>query len=598
MTAPLPTASHPLLRLWRYAQAYRRDIRLATLYSVLNKFFDILPEVLIGVAVDVVVQGDQSYLARHVLGAVGITSTWHQLLVLGAVNVLVWGGESLFQYLYELKWRQLAQDLQHALRQDAYAHVQKLDMAYFENQRTGNLMAVLNDDINQAERFLNSGANSIIQVFCSSLMISAVFFALQPGIALISLVPVPAILLGAFWFQNRLAPRYTAVREAAGDVSARLNNNLLGLATIKAFATEATELDHMAQASNAYRQANAQAIRISAAITPVIRMAILSGFTTTLLYGGWLALHGQLAVGAYSVLVFLTQRLLWPLTGLAEVTDMYQRSMSAIERAMQLIDTPITIAYEGQHFPAAQVQGAITLQDVRFAYGDVPVLHGISLTVPAGKTTAFVGTTGSGKSTLVKLLLRFYEPQQGRILLDGQPIDTLNLQDLRRAIGYVSQDTFLTDGTVAENIAYGAPDASEDAIANAARAAEATDFIGQLPLGFATRIGERGQKLSGGQRQRLALARAILKNPPILVLDEATSAVDNETEAAIQRSLDVVSQGRTTLVIAHRLSTVRQADCIHLMEGGRIVESGTHDELLAREGGYAALWRLQTGERG
>ena len=225
MTAPLPTASHPLLRLWRYAQAYRRDIRLATLYSVLNKFFDILPEVLIGVAVDVVVQGDQSYLARHVLGAMGITSTWNQLLVLGAVNVLVWGGESLFQYLYELKWRQLAQDLQHALRQDAYAHVQKLDMAYFENQRTGNLMAVLNDDINQAERFLNSGANSIIQVFCSSLMISAVFFALQPGIALISLVPVPAILLGAFWFQNRLAPRYTAVRAAAGDVSARLNNN-------------------------------------------------------------------------------------------------------------------------------------------------------------------------------------------------------------------------------------------------------------------------------------------------------------------------------------------------------------------------------------
>lgn len=591
------TALHPLLRLWRYAQAYRRDIRLATLYSVLNKFFDILPEVLIGAAVDVVVQGEQSFLARHVLGSLGITSTWHQLLVLGAVNVVVWGGESLFQYLYELKWRQLAQDLQHALRQDAYAHVQKLDMAYFETQRTGNLMAVLNDDINQAERFLNSGANSIIQVFCSSLMISAVFFALQPGIALIALVPVPAILLGAFWFQNRLAPRYTAVREAAGDVSARLNNNLLGLATIKAFANETAELDHMAQASNAYRVANAQAIRISAAITPVIRMAILSGFTATLLYGGWLALHGELAVGAYSVLVFLTQRLLWPLTGLAEVTDMYQRSMAAIERAMALIDTPITIAYEGRHFPAAQVQGRLALEDVHFAYGSTPVLRGLNLNIPAGKTTAFVGTTGSGKSTLVKLLLRFYEPQQGRILLDGQPIASLNLQDLRRAMGYVSQDTFLTDGTVAENIAYGAPDASEPAIAEAARAAEASDFIAALPLGFATRIGERGQKLSGGQRQRLALARAILKNPPILVLDEATSAVDNETEAAIQRSLDVVSRGRTTIVIAHRLSTVRQADCIHLMEGGQIVESGTHDALLALGGGYAALWRLQTGER-
>jgi ATP-binding cassette subfamily B protein len=247
------------------------------------------------------------------------------------------------------------------------------------------------------------------------------------------------------------------------------------------------------------------------------------------------------------------------------------------------------------------VRGELRFEDVSFAYGQpgdlAPTLKHINLVLPAGKTTAFVGTTGSGKSTLVKLLLRFYEPQQGRVVLDGQAINTLNLQDLRRAIGYVAQDSFLTDGTVAENIAYGVPDASDSAIADAARAAECTEFIEQLPLGFATRVGERGQKLSGGQRQRIALARAILKNPPILVLDEATSAVDNETEAAIQRSLDVVSRGRTTIVIAHRLSTVRQADCIHLLEAGRIVESGTHDELLAHQGGYAALWRLQTGER-
>jgi len=306
-------------------------------------------------------------------------------------------------------------------------------------------------------------------------------------------------------------------------------------------------------------------------------------------------------VGAYSVLVFLTQRLLWPMTGLADVADMYQRSVSSIERAMKLLDTPITIAYEGVHFPAATVQGQVRLEGVQFDYGEPgmlpPTLHGITLTLPAGQTTAFVGTTGSGKSTLVKLLLRFYEPQQGRILLDGQPINGLNLQDLRRAIGYVSQDTFLTDGTVAENIAYGVVGASDAAIAQAASAAECTGFIDQLPLGFATRIGERGQKLSGGQRQRLALARAILKNPPILVLDEATSAVDNETEAAIQRSLEVVSRDRTTIVIAHRLSTVRHADCIHLLEAGRIVESGTHDALLAQGGGYAALWRLQTGEK-
>jgi ATP-binding cassette subfamily B protein len=594
---------HPLSKLLRYASAYRHDFKLAALYSVLNKFFDILPEVLIGAAVDVVVKGEESFLARHVLGAIGITNTWEQLLALALFNVLVWGGESLFQYLYEVKWRQLAQNLQHDMRLDTYRHVQRLDMAYFENQRTGNLMAILNDDINQMERFLNGGANQIIQVFFSSLMVSAVFFALQKEIALMALLPVPLILLGAFWFQNRLAPRYTKVREAAGDVGARLNNNLLGLATIKAFATEGFEASHIEEASNRYRQTNAAAIRISAAITPVIRMAILAGFTATLLYGGWLTLHGQLAVGAFSVLVFLTQRLLWPLTGLAEVADMYQRSMAAIERAMGLLGTPISIAYEGKHFVKETVTGEIRFENLEFSYataGDAPTLHDISLTIPAGQTVAFVGSTGSGKSTLVKLLLRFYTPQQGRIVLDGEPIDALNLQDLRRAIGYVAQDAFLSDASVADNIAYGEQDraaVSDEAIAAAARAAEATEFIEKLPLGFATRLGERGQKLSGGQRQRLALARAILKDPPILVLDEATSAVDNETEAAIQRSLEVVSQGRTTIVIAHRLSTVRQAHCIHLMDAGRIVESGTHDELLAQGGAYAALWRLQTGER-
>ena len=592
----MPTI-HPLKKLLSYASAYQRGFRLAALYSVLNKFFDILPEVLIGVAVDIVVNGDKSFLAKKVLGGFGITDTWHQLMLLGALNAVIWCGESWFEYLLSIKWRKLAQNLQHDLRLDTYSHVQWLEMAFFENQRTGNLMSILNEDINQMERFLNGGANQIIQVVCSSVMVSAVFFSLQPSLAVISLLPVPVILFGAFWFQKRLAPRYAEVREAAGDVSARLNNNLLGLATIKAFATENFEAQHIAQASDAYRSANQRAIAISAAITPVIRMAILAGFTATLVYGGWLTLQGELAVGAYSVLVFLTQRLLWPLTGLADVADMYQRSMSAIDRAMNLLNTPINISYEGAHLPVQQVRGEIRFEEVHFSYDEIVSLNNINLTIPAGKTIAFVGSTGSGKSTLVKLLLRFYTAQSGQILLDGQSINELNLQDLRRAIAYVAQDSFLTDGTIAENIAYGVANASEQAIADAANAAEATEFIQKLPLGFATRIGERGQKLSGGQRQRLALARAILKDPPILILDEATSAVDNETEAAIQRSLDIVSRNRTTIVIAHRLSTIRHADFINVMESGEIKESGTHDQLLAQNGVYASLWRLQTGEK-
>ena len=592
----MPTI-HPLKKLLQYAKRYRADFRLAVLYSILNKFFDILPEVLIGVAVDIVVNGDKSFLAKRVLGGIGITDTWHQLIVLGIVNAIIWGGESWFEYLLSLKWRKLAQNLQHDLRLDTYDHVQKLEMAYFENQRTGNLMSILNEDINQMERFLNGGANQIIQVICSSIMVSAVFFILQPSLAVISLLPVPAILFGAFWFQKRLAPRYAEVREAAGDVSARLNNNLLGLATIKAFATENLEKNHIAEASNNYREANARAIAISSAITPVIRMAILAGFTATLVYGGWLTLQGDLAIGAYSVLVYLTQRLLWPMTGLAEVADMYQRSMSAIDRAMNLLDTKININYDGQHLSPTLVEGDIRFDQVVFSYGEQSTLKEINLHIPAGKIVAFVGSTGSGKSTLVKLLLRFYTPQQGRILLDGVPTDSLNLQDLRRVIGYVAQDSFLTDGTIADNISYGLENVTDEAIAGAAQAAEATGFIQQLPLGFATRIGERGQKLSGGQRQRLALARAILKNPPILILDEATSAVDNETEAAIQRSLDVVSKNRTTIIIAHRLSTIRHADTIYVVDAGTIVENGTHDELLALNRHYASLWRLQTGER-
>ena len=593
------TARHPLARLWHYARGYRTDLALASLYSALNKLFDILPEILIGVAVDVVVNRQGSFLAR-----LGLTSTESQLVWLGILTVLIWGGESLFQYLYDVKWRNLAQNLQHDLRLDAYGHVQQLEMAYFENQSTGRLLSILNDDINQMERFLNGGANSIIQVVCSSVLVSGVFFALAPGVALISLLPVPAILFGAFWFQRQLQPRYKAVREAAGVLNGRLNNNLLGIATIKSFARETFELGHIEGASDEYRARNAGAIKVASAITPVIRMAILAGFVATLVYGGFLTLNGKLAVGSYSVLVFLTQRLLWPLTGLAEISDLYQRSMASIDRVLNLLDTEIRIPYGGEPVAPATAKGDVRFNQVRFGYnladdgsgnGQI-VLHDIDLTVPAGQTVAFVGSTGSGKSTLVKLLLRFYAPQQGQLLLGGHDIQGLDLQGLRRSIGYVSQDTFLTDGSVAENIAYGKPDASREEIVAAAKAAEAHAFILSLPDGYDTRVGERGQKLSGGQRQRIALARAVLKNPPILVLDEATSAVDNETEAAIQRSLDHIAIGRTTLVIAHRLSTVRHAHMIHVMENGRIVESGTHDLLLARNGVYARLWRLQTGE--
>jgi len=603
MISAMNSTMHPLRRLFASARQYRAKVVLATLYSVLNKLFDVLPEVLIGVAVDVVVNQKASFVAR-----LGVVDPKQQLMLLAVLTVLVWIFESLFEYLYNLQWRNLAQNLQHDMRMEAYTHVQKLEMAYFERNRTGNLLAILNEDINQMERFLNGGANDLIQVFVGSMMVGAVFFALTSKLAMLALVPVPVILYGAFWFQSRLAPRYAAVRESAGALATRLNNNITGIATVKAYTAEDFEAEHIRAGSDAYRVRNAEAIRWSSAITPVIRMAILVGFTVTLLYGGFLTLDGELGVGSYSVLVYLTQRLLWPMTRLAEMTDLYQRSMASIERVMNLIHTPITIRYEGQPLSTEQVRGELEFDNVRYSYetGSTPAIDGITLRIAPGDTVAFVGSTGGGKSTLIKLLLRFHEPQEGEIRLDGQPINSLNLQDLRRAIGYVAQDTFLADASVAENIAYGADTVADttgahaiarETIIEAAKAAEAHDFISALPNGYDTQVGERGMKLSGGQRQRLALARAILKNPPILILDEATSAVDNETEAAIQRSLDKLVVGRTSLIIAHRLSTVRHAHCIHVLHQGRIAESGTHQQLVERGGIYAALWRLQTGER-
>jgi ATP-binding cassette subfamily B protein len=291
----------------------------------------------------------------------------------------------------------------------------------------------------------------------------------------------------------------------------------------------------------------------------------------------------------------MTQRLLWPLTRLGETFDLFQRAMASTRRILDLLDVRPRILAGTRALPRP-VAGAVSFSDVRFAYDTgEEVLRGLDLEVPAGETHAVVGLTGSGKSTLVKLLLRFYEPSSGEIRVDGIDVRELAFTELRGAVGFVSQDVFLFHGSVRENVAYGAPDAGDDEVREAVRLAEAHEFVAALPQGYETLVGERGQKLSGGQRQRLSIARAIVRDPAILVLDEATSSVDNETEAAIQRSLEEVSRGRTTLVIAHRLSTVRNADRIHVIEGGRVTEAGTHDELVGSGGLYAALWRVQTG---
>ena len=583
---------HPFLRLLNYASAYKRRVALASLYSVLGKIFDIMPPVLIGMAVDIVVERQDSLLGR-----MGVKDLSLQLLILGVMTLIIWILESLFEYIQRIYWRNLAQSMQHDLRVEAYDHVQHLEMAYFEDQSTGGLMSVLNDDINQLERFLDIGASDVVQMLTTILVIGGIFVFIAPSVAWMAAVPIPLIIWGSLRFQKLLAPRYSAVREQVSMINHHLSNSLSGIATIKSFTAEDYEAERLRIESGEYVERNRRAIRLSSAFTPLIRMLIVTGFIAITVAGGQLALDGVLEIGAYSVLIFMTQRLLWPLTKLGETFDLYQRAMASTIRILDLLAIQPEIIDGHFHLPRENVRGHMWLDDVAFAYSDGrDVIKGLTLDVPAGDTVAIVGATGAGKSTVIKLLLRYYDVTGGRVMLDSYDLRDLRQVDIRKAIGLVSQDVFLFHGTVRENITYGSTTVPERKIVEAAMIAEAHDFICELPQGYDTIVGERGQKLSGGQRQRLSIARAVLKDPPILILDEATSSVDNETEAAIQRSLERIVVGRTTIVIAHRLSTVRNADMIYVLQNGQLLESGRHDALVLLNGLYAALWRVQTGE--
>lgn len=573
--------------------SHKGTIRLASACSITNKIWDLAPPLLIGLAVDVVVLKEESFLASY-----GLVDPWHQLVFLSVLTFAIWGLESLFEYFYGILWRNLAQTVQHELRLDTFNHVQKQGMGWFDERQKGDILAILNDDINQLERFLDKGANDLLQVSTTVLVVGGVFLFISWQVALFAVLPIPVILWGSFKYQRSLEPRYAEVRKSAGAMNALLENDLSGMSTIQSFTAEEREMKRVEALSNDYREANREAIRLSAAFTPLIRMAILCGFTATLLLGGWMTLENTLAVGAYSVLVFMTQRLLWPLTRLGETFDLYQRAMASSTRVLDVLTSPTKVK-QGEYSPDMQTieKSSIVFSNVYFAYpGREPVFEKMNLELIQGQTVGVVGSTGAGKTTLIRLLLRFAEPNNGSISWAGRTLPEWDLERLRSSMALVDQHITLFPTTILENIRYGNPNAEDEEVFEAAKLAEVVDFVEELPDQWATLVGEGGHRLSGGQRQRLAIARAVLKDAPLLILDEATSAVDNETEAALQRSINKITQGRTAVIIAHRLSTVRNTDRILVVENGSIREDGSHDELLEIDGIYSRMWAVQTGQ--
>lgn len=583
-------------RLFQFLRDYRGSFVRASSSSIINKIFDLMPPLLVGWVIDSV-RGEAPTWIRWTTGT---NDNWTLAIFLAVLAVLIFALESVFEWHFQFEFMRLAQRVQHDMRTKTYRRLQSREMAFFESQRTGDTMAILNDDINQLERFLNSGFNDILQLLVLFSFAGVVLFATSWQLALVGLIPIPLILIGSRYYQRMIAPRYRQIREEVGKLGSRLENNLSGISVIKSFTAEDFESSRVEENSEAYAKANFNAIRLNALYIPLIRMFIALGFGGTLLLGSYWVLNdtGILTVGELVLFSMMIQRVLWPITRLGQTIDNYERAKASAARVFGLLDAQPAIQDPASPAPMTRAAGGIQFEQVKFHYTNaVPILQGLNFAVQQGETVGIAGTTGSGKSTLIKLLLRFYDVAHGHIRLDGIDLRDLRLEDLRRNIALVSQDTYLFHGTIAENIAYGTPGKSQEDVIEAATAARLHDFVATLPEGYATIVGERGIKLSGGQRQRLSIARAILKNAPVLVLDEATSSVDTETEREIQQNLESFAAGRTALVVAHRLSTIRNADRIIVLHEGKVAESGRHEALLEQGGIYADLWNIQTGSK-
>ncbi|QCJ45952.1 ABC transporter ATP-binding protein [Haloprofundus sp. MHR1] len=590
-----------------YGQKDRWLFVVGLVASLFSRLVALVPPLVLGIAIDALfTPGTETAYRLPVVPDGSLPSTPEAQLWL-SLGLIV--GASLLSVA--LSWTQgvslslYSNRVQHAIRTDTYATMQRLDAAFFDDKQTGEVMSILNSDVRNLREFLGTTLSGAVQLVVSALGIGAVLFWLNAQLAAITLVAMPVLVVFTVAFMRTIRPRYRALRASVGALNTRLENNLSGIEVIKTSNTETYEDGRIEDASWDYYLKTWAVAKLEYFYQPGMELAANVSFAATFAIGGYWLVSGStgplggpgLQVGEFVTFLFMTQRFVDPLAGAGRIVNSYENARASGERIFGLTDLPVAVVDDENAVDLGRVEGRIEYDSVSFAYEEGrPVLSEVGFVAEPGETVALVGPTGAGKSTAAKLLLRLYDVTDGSVRLDGVDVRDATLDSLRRAVGYVSQDVYLFDGTVRENLVYGAFDATEAEMVAAARAAEAHEFVSELPEGYDTRIGERGIKLSGGQRQRLSIARAMLQDPDVLVLDEATSAVDTETELLIQRALTRLTENRTTLVIAHRLSTIRRADQILVLEGGRVVERGTHDELVSLGGLYATLWGVQAGE--
>ncbi len=602
-------AENPMRRLFdEYGRENAVAFVVGVVSSVVARALDLLPPVLLAVAVDSIFFDERPFSLWLVPDAWLPTTQVEQLYVATGLIALSFFGGAAFHWTRNWGWNSFAQHIQHAVRTDTYDKMQRLNMDFFADKQTGEMMSILSNDVNRLERFLNDGMNSAFRLGVMVIGIAAILLYWNWQLAVVTLTVVPVIGYFTYRFVQTIQPKYAEVRSSVGQLNSRLENNLGGIQVIKSSNTETYESDRVDDVSEEYFSANWDAIGTRIKFFPGLRLLSGIGFILTFVLGGvWVLTYqqtgaaplffsGGLSPGEFVGFILFTQRFIWPMAQFGQIINMYQRAYASAARIFGLMDEPARIVEDPNADELVVDDGRVVYDDVTFGYDDETIVEDISFTVDGGDTLALVGPTGAGKSTVLKLLLRMYDVDEGSIEIDGTDLRDVTIPSLRRSIGYVSQDTFMFYGTVAENIRYGTFGAAHDDVVDAAKAAEAHEFIENLPDGYDTEIGERGVKLSGGQRQRLSIARAVLRDPEILVLDEATSDVDTETEMLIQRSLDRLTENRTTFSIAHRLSTIKDADEIVVLEDGRIVERGDHEELLANDDLYAHLWGVQAGE--